>query len=92
MFYSFTVLQFYFTVVEIACDKYFQVEILTGKDKGKHGIVCEIIQERNWVFVEGLNTYLQLKGKTKKFPGMLVKTEAPLLVTTEVSLVDPSDL
>ncbi|EEB17662.1 mitochondrial 50S ribosomal protein L24, putative [Pediculus humanus corporis] len=69
-----------------------RVEVLVGKDKGKQGIVCEIIQERNWVLVEGLNTYLKLVGKTKNFPGMLVKAEAPLLVTSEIALVDPNDL
>lgn len=32
-----------------------QVEVLVGRDKGKHGIVKKIVYERNWVFVEGLN-------------------------------------
>ncbi|KAI4497310.1 hypothetical protein M0802_007557 [Mischocyttarus mexicanus] len=48
-----------------------RVEILVGKDKGKQGIVKEIIQERNWVIVE---------------------VEKPLLVTTDIALVDPHDL
>lgn len=30
-------------------------------------------------------------GKTDDFPGIMVQSEAPLLVTNEVSLVDPSD-
>ena len=32
-----------------------QVQILKGKDKGKTGIVCLVVKERNWCFVEGLN-------------------------------------
>ncbi|XP_043684130.1 probable 39S ribosomal protein L24, mitochondrial [Vespula pensylvanica] len=69
-----------------------RVEILVGKDKGKQGIVKEIIQERNWVIVEGLNTKLEHVGKTKTFPGIHVSVEQPLLVTTDVALVDPHDL
>lgn len=69
-----------------------QVEILIGKDKGKQGIVKDIIQERNWVIVEGLNTKLECMGKTKTFPGIYVAMEQPLLVTTDIVLVDPQDL
>lgn len=29
--------------------------MLVGRDKGKQGIVNNIIHERNWVFVEKLN-------------------------------------
>lgn len=69
-----------------------RVEIMTGDDKGKQGIIVQVFQERNWVIVEGLNTYLRTFGKTKEFPGILMRWEAPLLVTDEVKLVDPSDL
>lgn len=69
-----------------------RVEILTGRDKGKQGIVIQIFQERNWVIVEGLNTKLVSMGKTKDFPGVMILEEQPLLVTSEVALVDPSDL
>lgn len=33
-----------------------QVEILEGKDAGKQGRVVQVIRERNWVVLEGLNT------------------------------------
>lgn len=69
-----------------------RVEVLVGRDKGKQGIVKSIIEERNWVLVEGLNCYLKVLGKDKNFPGVYVKMENPLLVTNEVALVDPSDL
>ncbi|KAL3287470.1 hypothetical protein HHI36_001940 [Cryptolaemus montrouzieri] len=67
-----------------------RVEILVGKDKGKQGIVNQIVQERNWVYVEGLNCHLEKLGK--KDEGVMIKSEDPLLVTTQVALVDPSDL
>lgn len=63
-----------------------------GKDKGKQGIVKEIYQERNWVIVDGLNTKLQRVMKDKNFPGLCMLVEQPLLVTTQVQLVDPSDM
>ncbi|XP_029680370.1 probable 39S ribosomal protein L24, mitochondrial [Formica exsecta] len=69
-----------------------RVEVLVGNDKGKQGIVKEIYQERNWVIVEGLNTKLKCIMKDKKFPGLYMKEEQPLLVTTQIQLVDPSDM
>ncbi|XP_011864704.1 PREDICTED: probable 39S ribosomal protein L24, mitochondrial [Vollenhovia emeryi] len=68
-----------------------RVEVLVGKDKGKQGIVKEIYQERNWVIVEGLNTKLKCTMKSKTFPGVYMLIEQPLLVTSQVQLVDPSD-
>lgn len=68
-----------------------RVEVLVGKDKGKQGIVSQIFPERNWVIVEGLNCHLRKVGKDENFPGIIIKSEAPLLVTSQVTLVDPSD-
>jgi len=69
-----------------------RVELLIGRDKGKQGFVKQIIAERNWVLVEGLNTRLETVGKKDDFPGIVVVKELPLLVTTDIKLVDPSDL
>jgi large subunit ribosomal protein L24 len=69
-----------------------RVEVLVGKDKGKQGIVNQVIQERNWVIVEGLNCHLRVVGKDKDYAGVIIKSEAPLLVTDQVKLVDPTDL
>lgn len=33
-----------------------QVEILSGKDKGKQGKVVQVFRHRNWVILAGLNT------------------------------------
>lgn len=69
-----------------------RVEILTGKDAGKQGIVMQVIQERNWVLVEGLNCEIHTMGKRPDFPGIVIQKEKPLLVTNDIALVDPSDL
>ncbi|XP_002733223.2 large ribosomal subunit protein uL24m-like [Saccoglossus kowalevskii] len=66
------------------------VQILIGKDQGKHGTICEIIRERNWVVVEGLNCHYKCLGKTEGYRGMYIKSEAPLL-HNQVALIDPSD-
>lgn len=68
-----------------------RVEVLVGKDKGKQGIVSQVIPERNWVIVEGLNCHLRMVGADGEFPGITIKSESPLLVTGQVALVDPSD-
>lgn len=68
------------------------MEVLVGPDKGKQGIVQSIIQERNWVIVQGLNTKAKIVSKTKTFPGVCIRVEQPLLVTSQVLLVDPFDL
>ncbi|KRT78314.1 hypothetical protein AMK59_8190 [Oryctes borbonicus] len=68
-----------------------RVEVLIGRDKGKQGIVKQIIQERNWVIVEGLNCHYRTIGREKDYQGMVILSEAPLLVTNQVALVDPSD-
>ena len=47
-------------------------------------------QERNWVTVEGLNVEYENMGGDGDFPGMMVKKELPLIVNTDIRLVDPS--
>nr|XP_020653940.1 39S ribosomal protein L24, mitochondrial [Pogona vitticeps] len=68
----------------------FQVQILKGKDSGKLGLVAEVVRQRNWVVVQGLNVHYCYHGRTSTDPGMLVANETPLLVR-DVSLVDPTD-
>jgi len=64
------------------------VEILTGDDKGKQGYIIQVIQERNWVLVENLNCKHKIQGES---PGALLREPQPLLVTSEIKLVDPHD-
>jgi len=62
-----------------------RVEVQVGKDKGKIGIIRQIIEERNWCYVEGLNT------EYKYEEDYCQRQEKPLLTTTQVKLVDPVD-
>ncbi|XP_015908930.1 large ribosomal subunit protein uL24m [Parasteatoda tepidariorum] len=68
-----------------------KVQIMKGKDKGKQGVVNYVVVERNWVTVEGLNCEYKYMGGFRGIPKSMVKEEKPLLVTTEVALLDPSD-
>lgn len=53
-----------------------RVEVLAGPDKGKQGIVIMIIQERNWVLVEGLNCILKnISGKYNNDKHIYLRTE-----------------
>lgn len=45
---------------------FLQVEILEGKDAGKQGKVVQVIRQRNWVVLEGLNT---VSGERWAFSG-----------------------
>ncbi|XP_077175116.1 large ribosomal subunit protein uL24m [Paroedura picta] len=73
--------------------KFFQgdtVQILSGRDAGKQGRVAQVIRQRNWVVLEGLNVHYRYVGKTADYPGTYVASEAPLLVR-DVTLIDPTD-
>ncbi|XP_038078731.1 probable 39S ribosomal protein L24, mitochondrial [Patiria miniata] len=66
------------------------VHILKGKDTGRQGIISDIIRQRNWVIVEGLNCHYRYIGRMPGYDGTYVASEAPLNVR-DVALVDPSD-
>uniref|UniRef100_A0A1A9WKN2 Large ribosomal subunit protein uL24m n=1 Tax=Glossina brevipalpis TaxID=37001 RepID=A0A1A9WKN2_9MUSC len=69
-----------------------RIEVLVGKDKGKQGFITQVIRERNWVICDGLNWHYRTIAAEAGFPGILVKSEAPLDVTKDIRLIDPSDL
>ena len=48
--------------------------------------INKVMQERNWVTVEGLNLKYEINGKTKDFPGICRASEVPLLVTEDIAL------
>lgn len=66
------------------------VQVLAGKDAGKQGTVTQVVQARNWVAVEGLNTHYRYVNRTAKYSGTYIASEAPLLLS-QISLVDPED-
>lgn len=67
------------------------VQILTGRDKGKKGVVNYVVAERNWVCVKGLNLEYIMQQRDRNYPGVLNSTERPLLVPRDVTLLDPED-
>ncbi|XP_049641773.1 LOW QUALITY PROTEIN: 39S ribosomal protein L24, mitochondrial-like [Suncus etruscus] len=67
-----------------------RVEILERNDAGKQGKVVQVIRQRNWVVMEGLNAHYLYIGKTLETRETMVPSEAPLL-HRQVKLVDPMD-
>lgn len=60
---------------------------MAGPDKGKQGYVSMVIEERNWVIVEGHNWRLKRRqvSDNKKDPPVMVREEQPLLVRHKYS-------
>ena len=52
-----------------------QVEVLTGKDKGKKGEVIEILRKSNKVKVKGINFIKKHEKTTKEKKGGIVSKE-----------------
>lgn len=85
------VLKLFTLLIYIETWSYFRgdrVQVLVGPDKGKQGLINQIIQERNWVFVEGLNWKHTKFGDTKNFPGIVLREEKPLLVREKKCTID----
>ena len=61
------------------------VEVQTGKDRGKHGLVREIITKKDRVIVEGANMMKKHQRPTQQagvpVPGSVVTREASLHVS-----------
>ncbi|XP_034239879.1 probable 39S ribosomal protein L24, mitochondrial [Thrips palmi] len=69
-----------------------RVQVLVGKDAGKQGLVELVIPERNWVIVGGLNGEVESNKDEDGYIYSYAYTERPLLVPSQVALVDPGDL
>ena len=50
-----------------------RVQILRGKDKGKQGYINYIVQEKNWICVQGLNCSYQTVRELRKSDNEVVK-------------------
>ena len=53
-----------------------QVEILTGKDKGKKGEVIEILRQQDRVKVKGINIMKKHEKTTKEKKGGIISKES----------------
>jgi large subunit ribosomal protein L24 len=68
-----------------------RVVLLSGKDKGKSGIVMEVRPDEQRVLVEGLNMMKRhTKPRPPNEPGGVIERPAPIHLSN-VSLIDPKD-
>lgn len=68
-----------------------RVVLLSGKDKGKSGIVMEVRPGEQRVLVEGLNLMKRhTKPRPPNEPGGVIERPAPIHMSN-VSLIDPKD-
>jgi large subunit ribosomal protein L24 len=68
-----------------------RVEVLSGKDKGKRGLVMEVRPAEQRVLVEGLNIIKRhTKPRPPNEPGGVIEKPAPIH-WSNVALIDPKD-
>ena len=65
-----------------------QVVVTRGNDKGKRGKVTRLINDRNLVVVEGVNSVKRHLRATPQRPGGILEVEAPI-PQSNVMPVDP---
>lgn len=66
-----------------------QVEVITGKDKGKTGKVTKLLRKQNKIVVEKANMKVKHIKKTAEKPGQKITFEAPMNASN-VMIVCPS--
>lgn len=54
------------------------VVVISGKDKGKTGIVKEVLPKKNKVVVEGVNMQTKHAKATQKLPAEIKHVEGPI--------------
>jgi len=68
-----------------------RVMLLSGKDKGKSGVVLEVRPKEQRVLVEGVNIMKRhTKPRPPNEPGGVIERPAPIHMSN-VSLIDPKD-
>lgn len=68
-----------------------RVECLSGKDKGKRGLVMEVHPREGRVLVEGVNIVKRhTKPRPPNEPGGVIEKPAPIHLSN-VALIDPKD-
>ncbi|ALV22261.1 MULTISPECIES: 50S ribosomal protein L24 [Carnobacterium] len=67
-----------------------KVKVITGKDKGKEGVILKAFPKKDQVIVEGINTVKKHQKPSSLNPqGGILETEAPVHVSN-VMLIDAS--
>ncbi|MBF0157977.1 MAG: 50S ribosomal protein L24 [Magnetococcales bacterium] len=65
-----------------------QVVVITGKDKGKHGEILQVIPDKSAVLVSRVNMIKRHTRQTKDQQGGIVEKEGPIHISN-VMLRDP---
>ena len=65
------------------------VQVITGKEKGKSGKVLKVLREEDKVLVEKVNVVTKHKKPGRQEPGEIIKIEKPVRAS-DVMLVCPS--
>lgn len=67
-----------------------QVQVVTGRDKGKRGEVLRVLRREDRVLVQGVNMVKRHQRPTQANPGGIMDKEASLHISN-VALIDPND-
>ena len=68
------------------------MRVLTGKDRGKEGVVMKVIPTQNKVVVEGVNIAKKhQKAKSATSQGGIIDKDMPLPVANVAVLAPPTD-
>ncbi len=68
-----------------------RVQVLSGKDKGKQGVVSRVMPKQNRVIVDGINVSRRhQKPRTMNEPGGIIDKDMPIHVSN-VAVISPKD-
>ncbi len=65
-----------------------KVEVISGSNKGKSGIVTQIVTDKSRAVIEGVNIVKRHMKPTNNNPGGIVEMSAPIHISN-LSLLDP---
>lgn len=69
-----------------------KVQVITGKDKGKQGVILEAYPKKNRVLVEGVNIVKKHSKPSQANPqGGIISQEAPIHVSNVMPLDPKTD-
>jgi len=68
-----------------------RVQVLTGKDRGKQGVILKVLPSERKVIVEGVNTVKRhTKPRTATQPGGIIDKDMPVPASS-VAVISPGD-
>ena len=65
-----------------------KVQVIAGSNKGKEGIITQIITDKNRAVIEGVNIVKKHMKPANNNPGGIVEMSAPIHISN-LSLLDP---